>query len=637
MRFTEGNNRFKRAGRAIAAAALAFALSGCTYSSTITQVIYDNNQDSPVDDSLSVMVNDIKAEQTTTSLPKLSNTESDSKQDTNQDLPQYGEGTSNALVAAPVTTATKNNNKSQTEEKKDRDTSDENSGDQSENGKDTGKKSTAGKGDKEANNGKGPKNSKKNRSALGKGKNKDNDVKEYKDYGDYPEIPKDIKYVTAVGEAAVIVSMLGGTSDSTPLVGADESFTSNKTAKAVLKNKGISKVKTWWSNDGSQKGDLKSVSAITHSKVQLCFVTEGDSTFSSKNVKQLLKANIIVYTLPNMSSASKIKQAVSIVGDTLEEGGNEQAGKLADEYASFHKELIKTMTDENGGYTGGFNYDTGKKVDSNASSLSTLYISDWDYTARYKDEDGFLNTSQGVGVADLGYEDYPISYYLSAGGVSNVAATGTNKTMSGHTAVVWQFSLTEAPLEWKNWTKIDRTKVDKTLKGDGFEECLLFSNDDAVGLGTEKFPKVIVADQKMKKTMEKASKSSGDVYYAYPVTQNKHEGSSISTSPYVGYAAQGHPVRSCIGLNSEGTSDLNNDGKVQQYDIVVNPSGGFSDWAVGGVESILESAWAYKTFRDEDYDLKSKVEEFYKTFYDHDLSDSEYKDILAGKSGKQGE
>lgn len=619
---------------AAALAVLLFALGGCTYSSTITQVVYDNNQDSPVDSSQSVMVNDIKAEQTTTSLPKLTNDSSDSKQDSNQDLPKYGEGESNALVAAPVTTSTKDNSKSKGEADKKRNTQKENKGNVDPNGQGEGKKSTAGKGDKNKNKGKGQKASKKHTSPLGAGKNKNNDVKVYKDYGDFPDIPKDIKYVTAVGQAALIVSMLGGSEDSTPLLGADDDFTGNKSAKKMLAKRGIAKVKTWWKNDGSSEGDLKSLDTITHSKAQLCFVMEGDDTFSSKQEKQLLKANIIVYMLPSMTSASKIKSAVSIVGQILKEGGNDQAGERADEYASFHKELIKTVTDKNGGYTGGFNYDTGKKASSEASSLSTLFISDWDYKAHYSDDDGFLNSSQGVGIADLGYEEHPISYYLSAGGANNVAATDDRRVLSGHTAVVWQFSLTQASLEWKNWTSIDRSKVDYPLKGDGYDNCMLFTSDSEVGLGTDGFPAVIVADQKMKKAMQNSSKKPGDIYYPYPMTENRHEGSSIHSAAYVGYSSNGHAVRSCIGLNSEGKTSLNNDGEVKEYSILVNPSGAFSDWAAGGVESVLESAWAYKTFRSTDYDLKAKVKEFYESFYGYELTDADYDAIIAGKSGK---
>ena len=633
----EGHKRIAAvAGITACAAALAMCLGGCTISETITQVIYDDDPNNPVDGSQSVMINDIDAKQTTTSLPKLVNDpNSEEKQDTDQDIPSYGEGTSNKPVPLPVKATVQQEEELEDEEENDDDTPDDNAGEATEDGDGEGEEAAAGEGEEaDEDDGKSPDNKGKKQQDEGKGKNAKNKVKVYKDYGEFPEIPEEIKHVTAVGQAAVIVSMLGGTEDDTPLVGADANLLENDDAQKILANKGISNVKTFWKNDGASKGDLVSIKKIIKSDVELCFVMEGDDTFTDEQEQELLDNNIIVYELPDMASASKIVSAVDIVGQILSEGGNEQAGELASEYASFHNKLVKSLQDKNGGLTGGFNYDKGKKASTDASSMNTLYISDWDYSARYADENNYITTPKGVGVADLGYEEHPVSYYMSVGGASNVAAAGNFRTLSGYTSVVWQFTLTKAPLTWGNWTKIDREKVSYPLKGDGFDWCMTWSLADQCGLGTELYPAVVVADQKMKDAMEAESQGEHDAYYPYPLA-SKSEGGVITTST-VGFYTGSNLVDSCIGIGSDEHSVLNDgEGNVTPYSIYVNPCGAFSDWAEGGVESVLETSWIYQTFRDEDYSAADDVKDFYETFYDYELSSSELDDIMDGKSGEE--
>lgn len=615
--------------------ALALGLCACTFSDTITQVVYDNDPNNPEGETQSVMYNDVNAKETTASLPKLSNqTKSKKKQDTDQDLPSYGKGDSNALVAKPVSGTSKEKKDLSSKEDNKEESRDQSSGDASNSGKDKGKDSSAGEGSqKNKKKGKNPDEEGDSKQNKGNGKNKENEVKVYKDYGDLPEIPKNIKHVTAVGQAAVIVSMLGGTQKSTPLVGADEELLKNKSAQKILAAKGLSKVKALWKNDGSSKGDLTSVDKIIKADPELCYVMEGDDTLTSAQEKQLLKKNIIVYVLPNMSSASKITTAVSIVGQTLKEGGNKAAGELAEEYISFHKLLVNKLSDKNGGLTGGFNYNTGKKVSTDAKLVSSLYVSDWDYKARYNDKNSYLTTPKGVGVAQLGYSESPISYYMSVGGANNVAATGNFRSLD-YKSVVWQFTLSKASCAWSDWSYIDRTKVTYPLKGDGFDWSLLSASDDdgsGAGLGCEQYPAVIVADQKMKSAMEAESKSEHDVYYPYPLTSSSKGG--VITNSTVGFYSGSNLVDSCIGRDSNGKSVLNDGKSVSSYNIYVNPCGSFSSWAEGSVESVLEASWVYKMFRDKSYDVEGDVEEFYQKFYGYDLTSdqSELDSILSGK------
>ena len=620
-------------------------LGACTFSETITQTIYDQDPSNEVDETKTLLVNSLKAKETSESLPQLTNDDSKKeKQETEEDLPTYGGDTSDALVKAPKESEKDKNQDAETDNSTtDNDTntaqrsgtqqvSEQGDGDtgakksSKENGSD-GSGSKKGEGDNPDNTGGGQKDS-------GKGKkNKDNEVKVYEDYGEFAEIPTGVKHVTAVGQAAVIVSMLGGAKSKTPLLGADAELLENATARKVLASKGIAKVKKIWKSDGSSEGDLKDVQDVIDLDPELCFTLEGDETFTEKQRQALLDENIIVYVLPNMSSASKICYAVQLVGDILEAGGNAQAGELAKSYQKFHDGLVSELTEKNGGLTGGFNFDTGKKVSTKAKLISSLYISDWDEDAVYDDPNGYLSSKQGVGIAEMGYENHPVSYYMSVGGALNNAAADSFRSMSGYTMPVWQFSLTQAPCAWANWDSIDRSKASYAVKGDGFNWALLWSTSGDCGLGTDNFPAALVATAKMKSLMESDASRNKGLYYPYPRVESSHGG--LIHNYTVGFSSGTNLVYAGIGKEGidSSVSVLNDGTAVDMYDVYVNPAGGFSNWADGSVESVLEAPWVYQTFRDQGYDSAGKVKEFYNSFYGYSLSDAEVQAVLAGENG----
>ncbi|MDO4502598.1 MAG: hypothetical protein Q4D06_05375, partial [Coriobacteriia bacterium] len=493
-----------------------------------------------------------------------------------------------------------------------------------------GKKSSAGKGDKKnKDKGKNPEEQGKKPDKSGKGKNAKNEIKVYKDYGEFAEVPEEIKHVTAVGEAAVVVSMLGGTEKDTPLVGADADFVENEQIQRVMASKGVDKVKKVWKDDGTEKGDLSSVKKIIDLDPELCFVMEGDETLTKKQEDELLKNNIIVYVIPNMASASKITYAVKLVGDILEKGGNEQAGKVRDAYLEFHDDLVKHFKDENGGLTGGFNYDTGKKASTDATTVRTLMITDWDKDARYEDGNGFLSSDQGVAVAELGYEEDPSAYYLSVGGALNNAAAGQWRGLSGRTAGVWQFTTSKAPVSWRKWTSIDRQKITYAPDPQGFDTALMWSVEGKCGLGTKEFPAVVVSTQEQKDLLDQDAHRDNGLYHPYSV---------VSKGDYATYSSVGfingpdsNLVDACIGTHGMGTQSSLNDGTtVNYYDVYVNPTGLFSNWRKGGVESVLEASWTFQKFRKADYPAEADVQHFYKEFYGYELSSQETEEIMNG-------
>ena len=631
-----------------------FSFAGCNPSDTIMQIIYDQNPENEVDASQTLLVNDPDASQMSDTLPKLVSQDSNSNaQQTTADMPRYGGDTSQALVAKPEEALTDEEDEVETSIVADiiSETTSEGQGvkregedksgesEKGDEGDDEGDDEPAvefdddtdGTGDDAGDDGENPDFEGDNQSDTGHGKNANNEVKVYKDYGDTPEIPEGIEHVTAVGQAAVIVSMLGGTSDSTPLVGADANLLGNADAQRVLSAKGISNVASVWNNDGTTAGDLASTQAVIDLDPELCFVMEGDDTLTPAQEEELLAANIIVYVLPSMASPSKISYAVELVGEILAKGGNVQAGSLAERYREFHNDLVNDIAGRNNGVTGGFDYDLGREVDTGASQLYSLYISDWDESARYSDPDGFITTPEGVGVADVGYEAHPVSYYMSVGGVTNTAATSVFRVLSGYRAPVWQFSLTQAPCTWASWQAINRKKVTYELKGNGFSYALLWADEgEGYGVGSPQFPGVIVATQAMKSSMEREATRAAGIYFPYPATSSTHGG--VVSATMVGFFNGSNLVASCIGTSGEGLSSFLNDGsgKVGSYGIYVNPHGLFSSWADGSVESVLETAWVYKTFRNEDYDLDAVISRFYSEFYGYELG-SELATVLDGR------
>ena len=669
-------SRARVIGALLALVAL-LALAGCNPSETITQLIYDQNPDSEVDKTQVILVNDPDAEETSDSLPKIITVQEDQRlQGTVEETPQYGGDTSDAPVDKPVgDNAVEGSPRADSGSKAEEGSSsptdapgqrkeskpDANDGaddipDDEEDNKDDDKdeepkkndeeeepdltpdfEGDDDKGDQAGDEGDNPDFQGDNQDESGSGKNSKNKKKVYKDYGEFPEIPEEIKHVTAVGQAAVIVSMLGGTEDDTPLVGADAALLDNEEVQKVLAARGISKVQKVWDNDGTAEGDLTDVQDIIALDPELCFVTEGDDTLTEEQEEALVAADILVYVLPSMASASKITYAVQLVGEILEKGGNEQAGQRAKDYIEFHDALVSDIATENGGLTGGFDYNTGREVATGSDPLYSLYISDWDYNARYDDPTGYIETPEGVGAADIGYEEHPVSYYMSVGGVSNTAATGVFRVLSGHTAPVWQFSLSQMPCTWSNWQKINRSKVTYELKGNGFVYALLWADeDDGYGLGTEEFPGVIVATQEMKAAMEREALRSRGAYFPYPATTSTRGG--VVNATMVGFDNGDNLVAACIGTRGSGLQSVLNsgDGDVGAYDIHVNPHGLFSSWTDGSVESVLEAAWVYKTFRNESYDLDSQVRAFYRDFYGYELDESdeltdELTAILKGK------
>ena len=621
----------------------ASVLVGCEDSDVLKEIVYsqeseiiDHNNTSKVEvESEDAKKVSTKAKPTETSTQASDKTQSiarveySSKPSTNLPVPKYiyaKDAVNDSEASEPVSTK-KSEKKEENEapDSKDNNKDDGNSDKDSNGPNDTDKKGNKADSDSD--------NSKDNGGGEGKGSGKD--VKTYNPNGIDDDMPS-ANTVAAYGQYAVIVQMLAGEG---ALVAYDEETASSKFAK-VFKDEGASNIATVWSSN-AEDGNLD-VKALIKADPDTILVDSG-AGFSKSEKEKLADADISITTLPSLTSATRIKTVVKMVGKILADSNvaKEDASSNAESYCKYHDKIIEEAIDSCGGYAAYNNIiydaDASKKphMASSDDCRWTVLINDWDYSARYKGlfggKSSLVKSSEGVGIAQMGYTASPVSYYLGAGGVINNAAAKVGaKSNQGKYAIVWQFETSKFKVDSsEKWNSAPSTELGELCKIDtdsssnlGSSKVLLNTPNDgensksSEGLGSKTFPAVIVTSEKMKKAMAADSKTKNGIYTAYD-RQTLDNGVSG-----VGIAVDSALINSAIKTGA----DLNDC-------ILVNPEGLLGDWTSGCAESFLESVWASsrKAFGNNwNGSFKSTIKEFYKTFYRYDLTDSDFADIEDG-------
>lgn len=659
------NSKQNHFGRAVvigcAAAGLSLiALSGCVPSDTITQKVYDSNEENPIDTSVDPqLINSVNAQEKSEVLPKLVNDpKSSTSNDTSKKIPVYTKDKSLAQTDEPAARPNFSKSALNSGEASTKASKNSNSKTEQKSGETDKQKSKSGAKKKSAKQGKADKSKKKNAgsgngSNKGKGKGKssgsgkgtgnksggkgDGSGATYNgDADSEPKIPSGINEVAALGNNAVIVSIVGGQADSTPLKACDANM--KKQTSSLLASKGISKTSALWSGDGSKSGSLssKNFNKLLQKDTipDLVFLTEGSSALTSSQIKKLKKHKVDIYYLPELTSRKRIRFAVRVVGMILAKGGVSGAETNYKNYLSEEESLATKYRDDGTKIVGGRDFDTGKKVGSTSDTIVTLYIDDWDEDARLKNA-SFLDTSSGVATATVGYESSPISYYLSVGNVLNNAASETFlKATDGESAIVWQFG-TKTDYSFSNWTGLDSATCDLfeqiNVGGTGGLGkdllCYKVSDSKLYGLGTETFPAIIAKSKAIAKQFKAESNESGQIYYTYP------EQTSSGSSTTKGIQHGSTVLPSCIGWSSLSSE------KVTDYDVYVNPSGlaqksssdSLCSWAEGSIESPLEASWAkWKFDGGSQADFESDVTDFYKSIYGYTVTSADLEEIENG-------
>lgn len=654
-------------------AAFALCASGCVFSDTITERVYDNDPASIVDDTISPkLVNTILAEMKTEALPRLDQDEQSEEQEKEEeDLPIFDGDTTDAIpqMAAAqaeyqeqaVQSGKASNESSSNSENTN--TGDEGESNEGEGESDSGDDSGDGEGDWEEvtvpdegenNENDKPRENEDENSDTPNQRNSGTGDEYTFEEGEPPVIPEGVNRVAATGNNAIIVSIVAGSENSSALVACD-SDTKSKTS-GLLKNRGIKHAEALWKNDGSSAGDL---SAENLKKLgediapDQIFVTSGSDTLT-KEQKETLKNDyhINVYELPELSSATAIRRAVEIVGMTLDAGGVENAKANYENYLKVHDELIAKYAPS--GMADGFDFDYGENTGVEpAETVVTLFVDGWDDTARYKDSRGYMATDSGVATATIGYATSPVTYYLSAGGVLNNAASKVMRQELKHNSasyigsgIVWQFSKAGLPFDFSQWRKLNKSDLYdlcSQITGSRFKPSLTWhtsSGESGFGLGTYHFPAVIAKDQRIAGLLLQNSQGAHQPYYAY---RNIYptSGTTVGYWPKSGEEPSGYYVESCIGASIgagqapgsvfEGTND--------SYGIYVNPKGlvqsasddDLCSWTQGSLESVLEASWAHWMFRGgQQSEFEDDVVNFYSSVYGCDLTPDDLAVIEAG-------
>lgn len=644
--------------------AVALLACGCRDSDALKEIIYDQTSlNIDYDNPDKFLVNDSSAEQKNDSIPAEEHSDSAAVTDQKQNLvvyssepnaPQFTAKKSvwdpnpdfKGLEASETVKFYESDDTKATEQDIPKTEEPEEKPDEPEEEHKSVKASSKGKSSDKGSGGSG-KSTKKGKRSSKKAKKKKNEktndgagsggkVKQVDTTGDYTDVEK-VDRVAAFGQAAVMVQMLAGKG---ALVAADKDLLDSEFSN-VFADEGADEIAVGWKDDGSpEKID---VDAIIEAKADTIIVMSEDyqDDLTAQQRKKLTKAGIGFTQLSPTTNSGFIKADVKTVGEMLakssaiEKGTDTQA--MAKAYVKFHDKLVEACMKANGGKLAASadNQRAYEKTDEsysfNADATYTLLIDAYDESARYADtEDGWPKTN-GIALANVGYATTPVSFYIQAGGLVNNAAARGDDGRSG-LRVVWQFynlKYSKAKLSYDAGGPVDGAL---DTKGSDWGNIMLTTdlNEHQIGVGssygTATFPKVIAANQRIRKLFLNNGNDKNGAYYPYHVPERES-----SEVVYFGKMLDGFQVYSCIGVDGDQSEDNAFEDGIDEDSVVTNPHGLFSSWTEGTVEAVLEAAWVNDVVNGEGSSVgwQDKVEEFYETFYRYDCS-KDMSDIEAG-------
>ncbi len=400
------------------------------------------------------------------------------------------------------------------------------------------------------------------------------------------ELPENISSAAAVGSVASLFYVTGSES---VIKASSEDFTGNALVSSDLRA-GMQAV---WSGDGSQVMSDASFQTLLNIKPEVCIEESGVSAFTDAQLEQLKAAGIAYVVFPALTSIDQLKQAVGLAAEMT--GGS--ASSAASEYNDYVDKLVQEVSSrvKSRGSSRGL-ADISRTGDGYYKGKYSLYLAGWDDTAVYDISSDRTQSLNGTGSAWTGNSSSRYGSLVR----SLLAVAGVEDTMS----VVETYSA-------RNEYVTPLRPVTMTLKITGSaaarntnERLLQVGN---VGLGDETFPSIIVNS-----SAAKAALQASPLWTVYP-----HVVTSDGRFEANGFLASDDSI--------VGTSVAGN------YDVLVNPQG-IGSWDRGSAESILETVWAAGRFYGaySDAEIKSKVAEFYSSFYRITLSDQQIDDILNG-------
>ena len=406
------------------------------------------------------------------------------------------------------------------------------------------------------------------------------------------ELPETVEHVAAVGEAAILVEMLGGRGR---LSASSASMGQGLSGQLLTEDH-----ETLWSGDGRSPLSGEGFSRLLELAPQACLELSGQTSFSEEQIETLKEAGIAYVVLPSLNTDPGIRDAVALVGQVLGSEGEADARKRAEEYMDFHDRVLALAASRVQAFLpDGIDYATGKSAGEMPASdgVYAVFVSGWDPAAKYSLHDDAYETLSGTGLpyTATGYLRSPVTYYLSLAGVANSAALKENN-----------YSITGTKLKYISPIHSpNKTLSVESTAGITYDPGYVFTSAGNRFLGESAFPAVVAANEEIRKGIKDCP-----LWADYGVTES-------STGLTSGY----------------GFPDQNGDIVITTvhgpYAVLVLPSG-VGNWAEGSAESVLTTLWAAWKLRGavSESEVRSFTTEFYERFYEIRLSETQLDAIL---------
>ena len=427
-------------------------------------------------------------------------------------------------------------------------------------------------------------------------------------YGNYIILPSRINRISAVGEIAGLIHMLGG---GRRLVATSQSFVENRLAHIVFGEGQVLAAEPLWHGEGAESLSGEGFSKLLGLSPDVCIEISGEETFSREQVAKLREANIAYVVLPQLNTTENISTAISVLADVLGGRDNQnsiEAPELAIEYTAFCEKTIAGLQErtkrfshnhidfDNDKYKYGVKYLPESEPPD--SGKYTIFINEWDdiVHCRLYSDDRLTLAGRGAAIAYSGYSNSPLSYYMSLAGVINTPAIYQDYNVESKWYVSPLSPTTRILSFLGGFGTIQPTGADLTKVGNG------------VYLGSPVFPGIIVPSEYVKARI-----------LADPIWQ------------YYGLVTSSSGMNQDYGFLDEDGSIVKSN-IVGAYDVFVNPAG-VGSWTSGSAESILQAVWVAWKFQDaySEVEVHQLVTEFYRTFYRYALNDEDIALIMQGR------
>lgn len=422
-------------------------------------------------------------------------------------------------------------------------------------------------------------------------------------YGNLVEIPENVSCVSAVGDLAVMVMMLGGVDC---LAATSHDLVANDFTCEVFA--GLADVPVCWRGNGSAGISKENFAKLLKLRPDVCLEVSGSATFSEDQVQSLIDEGIVYLVLPAITDKDSLEKTMTTIGLVLGDKSADNginAPALAAEYNDWSEKLFTETSDaldktkgtaqSTEETTSSTTTSTGTASEDDNSQTYTMFIDAWDKNAYYKIANEKYVTMSGYGVAivrNISTDSCKaVSNFLSYAGVSNATAAAD---------AVRPRRLYFIPL-------VSYSRNITVNGNDADELSKIRMMDVGGGLGTSTFPALVVSSKEVAQQLQNSK-----LWYNYGRVYSR-DGN---------FYADGFLDENGIIISTQVSG---------AYQVYVNPRGA-SSWTNGSCESVLESVWAAGMFHGiyTEQEIKYFISEFYLLFYNYRLSETQLDDILAG-------